>query len=189
MAERGRASEAGFTLIELLVASAMGVVVLGAIGTMVIGAVRAQPEISQRAENISTARWILERFTREIRNGVVVDSSKATASEVSFRTYVRRTSCGSGVVPSTTTPAIECQVTYKCTTTYCTRGEGAPGSSTPVSEQKIFSGIDDSNVFSYSPSAAEPKYIGITLHIQNPSGPADITVSDGASLRNATLGY
>jgi prepilin-type N-terminal cleavage/methylation domain-containing protein len=187
--EAAQASDAGFTLIELLVASAMGVVVLGAVGTMMIGAIRSQPEISARAQNISSARWVLERFTREIRNGVAVNPAKATASEVSFRTYVRRTSCGSGAVPSSTTPAIECQVTYKCTTTYCTRGEGAPGSSTPVSEQKIFSGIDDSNVFTYSPSAAEPTYIGITLHIPNPSGPADITVSDGASLRNATLGY
>ena len=81
--------EAGLTLVELLVASAMGVVLMGAVGTMVVGAMRAQPEVSKRSQNITTARWVLERMTREIRNGVVVDT--ALPNEVSFRTYLRRT--------------------------------------------------------------------------------------------------
>jgi len=185
----GDRPEAGYTLIELLVAAGMGVVLLGAVGAMVVGAMRAQPEVSKRSQNITTARWALERLTREIRNGVVVDPDHATASEVSFRTYVRRTECGSETPPSSSTPAIECQVIYRCTTTYCTRGEAEPGSSEPVSERRIFGGIGDSEVFSYSPSASAATYIEVTLHIPNPSGPADITVSDGASLRNATLEY
>ena len=81
--------ESGLTLIELLVASAMSVVLLGAVGAMVISAMRTQPEVSKRAQNVSSARYVMERLTREIRNGVAVDS--ATASSVSFRTYVRRT--------------------------------------------------------------------------------------------------
>ncbi len=182
-------SEAGFTLIELLVAAAMGVVLLGAVGAMVVGAMRAQPEVSKRSQNITTARWVLERLTREIRNGVAVDPDHATASEVSFRTYVRRSECGSETPSPSSTPAIECQVFYRCTTTYCTRGEADPGSSEPISETRIFNGIDDSQVFSYRPSAAAATYVEVTLHIPNPSGPADITVSDGASLRNATLEY
>ena len=32
-------------------------------------------------------------------------------------------------------------------------------------------------------------YIEVTLSLPNPSGPARLTVSDGASLRNATLSY
>jgi prepilin-type N-terminal cleavage/methylation domain-containing protein len=178
-------SDGGFTLIELLVASAMGVVLLGAIGTMVIGAMRSQPEVSSRSQNISSARWVLERLTREIRNGIVVD--EATPSKVSFRTYVRRQTCGGTTIPASSSPAIECQVTYTCNSTSCSRNEAAPGSSEPGSESTIFSGIDDSNVFSYEPSVEDPTYIGVTLHIPNPSGPADLTVSDGASLRNATL--
>jgi len=178
-------SEAGLTLVELLVASAMGVVLLGAVGSMVLSTTRSQPEISERAQNVSTARWVLERLTREIRNGVAVD--EATASTVSLRTYLRRASCGGGTA-SSASPAIECQVTYACTTTACTRREAAPGAPAEEgAETTIFSGIDDSNVFSYAPSAEEPTYVEITLHIPNPSGPADLTVSDGASLRNATL--
>lgn len=180
-------SEAGLTLVELLVASAMGVVLLGAVGSMVLSAMRNQPQTSERAQNISTARWVLERLTREIRNGVAVD--QATASTLSFRTFVRRTSCGAAGTPAATFPAIECQVTYSCTTTACTRTETSPRVFEGGTARTIFSGIDDPKVFSYAPSAKEPTFVEVTLHIPNPSGPADLTVSDGASLRNATLEY
>jgi prepilin-type N-terminal cleavage/methylation domain-containing protein len=180
----GAGGEAGFTLIELLVASAMGVVVLGAVGSLVISAMREQPQISERAQNISTARWVLERLTREIRDGVRVDS--ATPSSVSFQTYVRHTTCGGTTPLASTSPSIKCEVTYTCTTTSCSRIEAAPEVFTGT-ETKIFTGINSNNVFSYLPSAAKATYIGITLHIPNPSGPSALTVSDGASLRNAIL--
>lgn len=179
-------SEAGFTLVELLVASAMGVVVLGAVGSLVISAMRAQPQISKRAQNISTARWVLERLTREIRDGVKVDN--ATASAVSFETYVRHTTCGGTTPLASSLPSIKCEVTYTCTTTSCSRTEAAPGVYTGTATP-IFEGINSSNVFSYSPSAAAPTYVKVTLQMPNPSGPAALTVSDGASLRNATLSY
>jgi type II secretory pathway pseudopilin PulG len=180
--------EGGFTLIELLVASTMGIIVLSAVGSLVISAMRSQPEISQRAQNITTARWVLERLTREIRNGVAVDPERATASEVSFRTYVRRSTCGGNGVLASNLPARECQVTYRCTTTKCSRLEAAPGVFTGT-ETTIFEGIDSSNVFTYSPNAQEATFIKITLRIPNPSGSAALTVSDGASLRNATLAF
>jgi type II secretory pathway pseudopilin PulG len=177
--------ESGLTLVELLVASTMSIVLLGAVGSMVVSAMQSQPEMSKRAQNVSTARWVMERLTREIRNGVAVDV--AEPDEASFRTYVRRTSCGGSTVPSSTTPSIECQVTYACTATSCTRKVTAPGVLTGGTPTTVFSGIDDADVFSYSP-AVEPTFIGITLHIPNPDGPAELTISDGASLRNATLG-
>lgn len=182
----GRGGEAGITLVELLVASAMGIVVLGAVGSLVISAMRAQPQISKRAQNISTARWVLERLTREIRDGVKVDN--ATASAVSFETYVRHTTCGGTTPLAGTSPSIRCEVTYICTTTSCSRIEAAPGVYTGTATP-IFKGINSSNVFSYSPSAAAPTYVKVTLQMPNPSGPAALTVSDGASLRNATLSY
>ncbi|HEX6229436.1 MAG TPA: prepilin-type N-terminal cleavage/methylation domain-containing protein [Solirubrobacterales bacterium] len=178
--------QGGFTLVELMVASAMGVVLMAAVGTLVIGAVRHQPEVSKRAENISTARWVLERITREIRNGVVVDT--ALPDEVSFRTYVRHPSCGSaGTLPSSE-PAILCQVTYSCTGTTCRRDEVEP-EKTPGFGPVFFSGLAGPDIFSYSPNNSEPTYIGVTLRIRNPRGPGDITISDGASLRNAILGH
>jgi prepilin-type N-terminal cleavage/methylation domain-containing protein len=182
--ESGR-EEAGFTLVELLVATAMGVILMAGVGVMVIGAMRSQPELSKRAQNISTARWMLERITREIRNGVSVEGTP-TSTQVSFRTWVRHTSCGgTGTLPAGS-PAILCKVTYTCNSTSCSRAEVEPNKSSGLG-QKVFTGIDDANVFSYLPSTAEPTYIGVTLHIPNPSGPADTTISDGASMRNAIL--
>lgn len=178
--------EGGFTLIELLVASTMGVVVLGAVGSLVVSAMKDQPRISESAQDISTARWVLERLTREIRNGVRVDS--ATSSSVSFQTYVRRSTCGGTGTLASASPSIKCEVTYTCTVTYCTRIEAAPGVYTGTA-MRVFEGIDSSNVFSYAPSATEPTFIKVTLHMPNPDGAAGggTTVSDGASLRNAVL--
>jgi prepilin-type N-terminal cleavage/methylation domain-containing protein len=181
--------EAGFTLIELLVASTMAVIVMSGVATLVMSAVRGQPEISKRAQNVSTARWVLERLTREIRNGIAVAPGKATASEVSFRTYVRASSCTTGGTPGSATPAIECQVTYKCATAgtaTCTRTQSAPNTYTGTATT-IISGLSSSSVFGYTPDAEEPTYIEISLQLPNPSGGGKLTVTDGASLRNATL--
>lgn len=183
---RLRSEQAGLTLIELLVASAMGVVLLGAVGSMVIGAMRSQPEVSRRAQNISSARWVMERLTREVRNGVRVDT--ATAPQVSFVTRVRRDVCGGALEDDPSLPSISCQVTYDCSSgTSCTRTEAAEGDLVGGVTTTIFSEIEGSEVFDFEPSASEATYIGINLRIPNPSGPAAITISDGASLRNAVL--
>jgi Tfp pilus assembly protein PilW len=178
-------AQAGFTVVELLIASAMSIVLVGAAGTMVISAMKSQPDVSKRANNISSARWVLERMTREIRNGVKVDSG--TSSSVSFQTYVRHTSCGGTTALASTSPSIACEVTYACTATACSRTETAPGVLTGGTPETIFSGLGSGNVFSYTPSAAAATYVRVTLRLPNPSGESALTVSDGASLRNATL--
>lgn len=196
---RLRRDERGLTLIELLVASAMSAILLAAVGAMVISAMRAQPELSERNQDVSSARFALERMTREIRNGVG-GILEASPSKVSFSTYVRRASCGGGVPTSATTPAIKCQVTYQCTTTSCSRIEAVVGSMTGTA-RTILSGLSSSQVFCYVPSlATDPltcgtakskagtTYIGIRLQMPNPDETATaLAVSDGASLRNATL--
>ncbi len=198
MLTRFRAGEEGLTLVEMLVASMMSVIILGAVMSMVISTMRAQPAISERNQDVSSARYVLERMTREIRNGVRID--EVSASKVSFLTYVRRTSCGGGIPASSATAAIKCQVTYQCTTTACTRIEAADGVMTGTA-RTVFSGINSSQVFCYVPSTevdqltcgtAKSKsgttYIGVRLRMPNPSGSATaLTVSDGANLRNATL--
>lgn len=186
-------SQAGYTLVELLVASMMGVVVMGAVASLVISAVKDQPKISKQAQNITTARWVLDRLTHEIRNGVRVTT--AGPSEFSFQTYLRRTTCGSSASLASTSPAIKCQVTYACTSTACTRKEGPPESAGGT-VKPLFSGIDDSDVFTYSPtptpgntaSVEAVTYVKVTLQLPNPSGSGALTVSSAASLRNATLG-
>lgn len=192
------ASEDGLTLVELLIAAAMSTVLLGAVGSMMVSALKTQPKISEQSQNISTARYVMERMTREIRNGVRVD--QATSSKVSFLTYVRHSTCGGSTALASGTAAIKCEVTYECTTTYCSRIEANEGVYTGTAT-KVITGIDSSNVFCFVPSTstdsltcgiaasvAGTTYVGVKLHIPNPSGSGSgLTVSDGASMRNATL--
>jgi type II secretory pathway pseudopilin PulG len=192
-----RSNELGMTLVELLVASMMSIVLLGAITSMVVSAMKTQPKISKSAQNVSSARYVLERMTRELRNGIRVD--QATASKISFLTYVRHTSCGSTTLPSSATPSIKCEVTYQCSTTTCTRTEAADGVYTGTA-RTFFTGIDSSSVFCFVPSAeadrltcgaakaaSEVTYVKIQLRLPNPSGSGSLTIADGASLRNAIL--
>jgi type II secretory pathway pseudopilin PulG len=177
--------EAGMTLIELLVASAMGVALLATVGTLLVGALGTQPEVSRKAADVQTARFVMDRFTRELRTGVVVD--KATASSVSFQTYLRRSTCGGTSTPASTSPSIKCEVTYTCSGSSCTRLEAATGVYTGTAST-VFAGLDNSSsVFTYSPSSTSPTYVGITIRIPSTGSAAATTVSDGASLRNATL--
>jgi len=181
----GHDCEAGLTLVELLVASAMSVILVGAACTMLISAVQQQPKLSKKSQEITTARYVLERMTREIRNGIAVETATASGSRVEFTTRVRHKTCGGSTLESSSSPAIECRVTYACTTTACTRTETAPNvtgaNGTPV---PLVGNLDSSNVFNYEPSPpSTPTYVGITLHIENPEGKGELTVTDGAGLR------
>lgn len=185
---RRQRGEAGFTLIELLVSSMMGVVVMGAVASLVISAVREQPKISKEAQNISSARWMLERLTHELRNGKSV--VEGTASKISFIGYVRRTSCGgTGALPAKS-PSIECRITYECSTTACTRKETSPATTTGIAKP-IFSGLVSNQIFTYVPAeVTKATYVKATLRLPDPtSGGSPLVISSGASLRNATLGF
>lgn len=188
------------TLIELLVAMIMGIIVVGGATAMLISAVRDQPKQQQQAENIDTARFELERMTRELRNGVSVTST--SPSSVSFVARVRRKECGGEALTSANSPAISCQIIYSCTTTSCTRTERATTATSGGAVSTIVTGIDSPEVFCFVPSTStdptqcgtaqtskSPTYVGITLNVPNPSGPGALTVTDGASLRSATLSY
>jgi Tfp pilus assembly protein PilV len=179
--------EAGLTLIELVVASALSIVLLGAIGSMLVSTVRQQPKASQKAADIQTARWVLERMTRELRNGISVHV--AGASSVSFETYVRHTACGSSTSSAPSASPIKCEVRYSCASNTCTRIETAPGVVAGGVPSPIFSGLSNSSsVFSYLPNTTAPTFVRVTLSLPSPTGgDGATTVSDGASLRNATL--
>jgi len=176
--------EAGLTLIELLVAAAMGVVLMAGVVTVMVGALRAQPKLSKGAANIQTARFALERMTRELRNGFSVGEAKPNT--VSFETYVRHSTCGSNTLRGPTQPSIRCQVRYTCESGSCVRIEtnaGVLSGGTPVT---VVKGLGAGTGFNY-PSAT---YVKVTLVIPSSGGGSDsTTISDGASLRNATLAY
>jgi type II secretory pathway pseudopilin PulG len=187
---RRRSEEEGFTLIELLVAAGMGVVMMGAVSALVIGALRYQPRITKKDENVSTARFVLERMTRELRSGEKIEVG--TASEVVFVAYERHSPCGSTVLLLAEQASVPCKITYSCTTTYCSRTEAAPGSlAGSGTTRRIFSGINSNQVFSFQPTGpvTEATYVKVTFRMPDPQGSGSLTVSNGASLRNATLDY
>ncbi len=192
--------EAGMTLIEILVAMIMGMIVVGGATAMLISAVRDQPKLQRQAENVDTARYQLERITRELRNGVSVSESSPTG--VTFIARLRRVECGGAVPTDPSAPAIECEVVYSCTTSSCTRTEREPEQASGGATSTVITGIDSAEVFCFVPSAntdptecgpaqeeSSPTYVGVTLQVPNPSGTGRLTVSDGASLRSATLDF
>ena len=191
--------EAGVTLIEVLVATTMSVVIVAAATAMLVSAVRDQPALSSKSQNVTTARWQLERIVREIRNGITVEV--ATPSEISIITQLRRTECGGEVSSDPAAEAIRCQVTYSCAVDACTRSEAAPGEEAAGTPTVALSGVGDpGNVFCFVPSTAtdptecgapqgagKTNYVGVTLEVPNPDGPGLLTITDGANLRSTTL--
>lgn len=192
--------EAGLTLIEMLVAMMMSVIIVGAATAMLISAVKDQPALSRKAQDVSTARWQLERIVRDVRDGVQVET--ATPSEVSFLDNARRASCGGPILNSPTAKTISCRVTYRCTATTCTRLESSLNGLVKGTATTALSGVGNSaSLFCFVPSSEpdpvecgpaqtgkSPTYIGVRLEVPNPEGPGLLTISDGATLRTATFG-
>jgi Flp pilus assembly pilin Flp len=187
MMRRLRENESGLTLIELLMAAAMSVVIVGAGASMLISAVRKQPELSERSQKVTEVRFVQERMTKELRNGIRVD--EATPTTVSFVTRVRTSACGGGgVALEPEDPAIDCQVTYDCSSgSVCTRAEAAEGMVGGGTPKPLVGDLESGAVFDYFPNSEEPTYVGMIFRITNPSGSGSLTVSDGASLRTTVL--
>jgi Tfp pilus assembly protein PilV len=191
--------ESGMTLIEMLVASMMSVIIVGASCAMLISAVRDQPALSRKAQNVTTARYQLERMVREIRNGVQVES--ASSSTVTFVARVRRVACGGAVQTNPGAEAVQCKITYSCIESTCTRTEKTMAGIAVGVSTVAASGIGSTEVFCFAPSsgidpsqcgpADDPEaatYIGVSLEVPNPEGPGLLTISDGATLRSAAFG-
>jgi Tfp pilus assembly protein PilW len=192
--------ESGLTLIEMLVAALMSVIIVGAACAMLISAVKDQPGLSRKAENVTTARYQLERVVREIRDAVKVE--KATQTEVELLTRTQRTACGGTTKASPNVQRPECRVTYRCTPTSCTRTEATEGGVLVGTGTVALTGLQSANVFCFVPSTeadpskcgaprtgeGPPTYVGVDLLVENPGGPGVLTLSDGATLRTETFG-
>ncbi len=170
------------TLPELLIAVTIGLVVLAASGMVMVLAARSEPRLAERSADVQSARTMMERVTRELRQGATVRA--ATGSSLTVVTLVPRAACG-GSAPG---PTRSCAVTYNCGSGTCTRAEGnadGTGSSAPV---LVAEGLDSAAVFSYAPSTLEPTYIGIKLGFSSSDGDDSITLTDGVHLRNGSGG-
>jgi type II secretory pathway pseudopilin PulG len=175
---RSLAREEGFTLPELLMAAALLIGLLAVMAASLTVVAGTQPRIADRSAQIQEGRAMIERLTRELREGSNLQAP--TASSLSFLTFVRTQTCDDSAPPvSSSTPAIQCQVTYVCTDGTCTRQQGT---GIPV---ELVDGLRSSQVFSYSPTI-EPNHVTVTLEYPGEDGGESVTFRDGAALRNAT---
>lgn len=191
--------QSGLTLIEMLVATLMSVIIVGAACAMLISAVKDQPGLSRKAENVTTARYQLERVVRDIRRAVKVET--ATTSEIELLTRTQKTACGGTTKASPNVQRPQCRVTYRCSLTACTRQEATEGGVPVGTEIVALSGLQSASVFCFVPSTetdpskcgaprpeGPPTYVGVGLEVKNPEGPGLLTISDGATLRTETFG-
>lgn len=192
--------ESGLTLIEMLVAALMSVIIVAAACAMLISAVKDQPGLSRKAQNVTTARYQLERVVREIRTAVKVE--KATPTEVELLTRTQRTTCGGATKASPSVQRVQCRVTYLCSGSTCTRKEATEGGLQVGTTTIALTGVESPSVFCFVPStesdpskcgsprtgAGPPTYVGVNLQVKNPEGPGLLTISDGATLRTQTFG-
>ena len=170
-------------MIELLLVITLSLIVIGGTVGVLIAGMRSEPRIAERTADIQAARVAMERLTREIRQGATVTT--ATGSTIALITNVNSATCGGAHAAE----ARPCRVTYACTSGKCTRTEVNPDGSGTPSPEEVVSGITStSSVFSYSPSAAAPGYIGVKLEFPAASGDDSITLTDGVSMRNLGLG-
>jgi type II secretory pathway pseudopilin PulG len=197
---RNMGDESGMSLIELLVAALMSVIIVGASCAMLISAVKDQPGLSRKSQNVTTARYQLERVVREVRRAVKVET--ATATEVELLTREHRVSCGGAMQTNSDAAPIQCRVTYSCSGSSCTRTEATETGTVVGTSTVALSGLGDPDVFCFVPSEEEdpsrcgpprseeepPTYVGVNLQVPNPEGPGLLTISDGATLRTMTFG-
>ena len=169
----------GFTLIELLLAASITLIVIGGGITVLVSSLRSEPRIAERTADIQGARVAMERLTREIRQGAIVTA--ATSSQFTVVTNVNSATCG-GAQSDEVRP---CLVTYSCSQSACTRREANPDGTAPGPVVTVVEGVSTASVFSFSPSASAPTHVGIKLEFPGAAGDDSITLTDGATMRNA----
>lgn len=172
-------SERGMTLIELLVAATIGMVVLGGAVTVFIGAVRSEPRAADKVGSIQEGRVIVERITRELRQGV--DVVAATPTTLELVTYVKQSSCTGGAASS----SIACRVAYSCGEGACTRTVKKTDGTAVGPTVQVVDGLSSNEVFTYSSSEAgsDPEFVNVRLSFASLEG-GPVVVADGVELRN-----
>lgn len=172
-------TEDGFTLVELLVGIFMMLVTAAAAMALLTSTVRNEAPLRERSADIQKARTMVERVTRELRQGRTV--SGATSSQLQILTYVNRASCGGD--PATTVRL--CRVTYTCSGSSCTRTEQDPNGGGTGSAAEVASGLISPAIFHYLPTESEAEFVGVTVGFPAQGGDDSVTVTDGVTLRNS----
>jgi type II secretory pathway pseudopilin PulG len=176
--------ESGFTLIELLIATAMMIIITAAAVTMITSVIRQTPKISNRSDQIGSARNAMEKITAEVRQGK--EATSTGPSQMTLKTF-----CGSSG------RATECTVSYSCA---IESGKSTYACSRTVSgvTAKVVGGLASSEVFCFYPnteskecgtasSTSLPRYVGVKVRLPQITATETQTVLEGgAALHNST---
>jgi Tfp pilus assembly protein PilW len=171
-------------MVELIVAAGISLAVLGMTVPFLTSSMRNEPEVSGEALNIGKGRVAMERVLRDLRQGIEITT--ATATQLSLETYSRHATCGASAKLAAGAAPIVCQVTYTCSAGTCSRVEANPGITTGT-QVRLVEGLASSNVFTYSPPSGTALNASVRFVIPDPDGAGNLTLEDGASLRNALL--
>ena len=171
-----RRQPGGLTLVELLVATALGLVVVGGGTSIFVSSLRSEPRTASKVNAIQQARVTADRITRELRQGLEVET--ASPSQLKIVTYVKTAGC-SGAPASTAMP---CKVTYACSGDMCTRMVAKPDGTAPGPTVQVVSGLASTDVFDPQPPTGDPSYVGVTFSLAAEGDP--VILEDGVALRN-----
>ena len=158
-----RRQEAGFTLVEMLVASAIALALIGVTVALVTSALSSEPRTASRSGQIEAGRVMLERVTRELREGCMV--TQADGNGRKLEVYM------------------ECEgdasITYDCSGDTCYRNEDGDS-------VLMVDGLDGDNwdVFTLTGD----NYVEVQLRFPRAEGGEAVTLSDGVAMCNQPTG-
>ena len=144
--------EGGFTLVELTISMSMLIAVLAIATPLITTAMRSEPELRERSANVQEARIVLDRLTREIREGV----SAVTAGALHLVSPTAPTPASRPVAAPRSSPERAptlCRVTYQCVGGLCRRTEAREDGASPASPAwSSIRGLQTNNIFAYTPA-------------------------------------
>jgi Tfp pilus assembly protein PilW len=165
--------ERGVGLIELLTVLPMLVVVLLGIYALYNVGAKSQQETNNRVMTLVRGQNGLERMTREMRQAVTF--TPVSSQVLDAVTYVRPTSGGSSV---------QRRVRYECDNGACVRWEGPAGGSLTTGPETVISGLENADVFFFSPDSVNPTYVSVKLEVAVKGAENPIVLDGGFALRN-----
>lgn len=146
---RRRHFEDGFTILEVAMTTSILMVVIVSLLGVFVSTQRSQAYVTDRAATLDDLRLAMDRLTKELRQATVIQAG-ATATAISVRTFVGGND-----------EAVTWQVSGGTL-----RRSDEWGGNVPV-----LTPITNTDVFTYSPSAAQPLVVTVRLQTRPRSSP------------------
>jgi hypothetical protein len=115
----------------------------------------------------------LERMTREMRQAVTF--TPVSSQVLDAVTYVR---------PSGGGASVQRHVRYECLDGACKRWEGPPGGALDTGPETVISGVQNPDVFFFSPDSVNPTFVSVKLEVSIQGATNPLTLDGGFALRN-----